>query len=64
MKKKFILSFRGIFNRKQSIINSLRRELDKQVRAQNALSEKYHHLDKSTSILMNFKTKRDVPLLK
>ena len=31
---------------------------------QNALSERYHHLDKSASILMHFKNKKAAPLLK
>jgi len=38
MKRKYNPYFRDILFKKQTIINTLRKELDKQARAQNALS--------------------------
>jgi len=63
-RKKTSPSLKVVLNRKQNTINFLRRELNKHIRAQNILFEKYHHLDKSTSVLMKFKIKKAVPLLR
>ena len=62
--RKFIRSLKEKLYKQQSIINSLRYDLDKQVKDHNALSRKYLHLDQSASVLMNFKNKRAAPLLK